>query len=84
MKKLTITYISEDHVARRTYMWVRLSTEKEERDCCYVRTRHGWEYDTGDKEPDMSLALFHKWEGKDGNKALNEVFRTESTTSLSV
>lgn len=84
MNKMTITYLSEDHVARRTFLWVRLSTAKEARDCCYVRTRTGWEYESGDSEPAMSSALFDKWEGNEGNKALNKVYRTEGETILSV
>lgn len=88
--KLIITYVTSD-VARyedscRIYMDVRLETNGESRECCYMSQDDDsvWKYNGGDNEPDMDPRLRSLFHSSAGDEALQRCYDEETTVTLTV
>lgn len=84
MNKLTIEYVKNIVVGNRVYLWVKLSTENETRECCYTRHNRVWCYEIGDCEPEMSNELRILFDGKKGNAALYKVYNSYPHTPVTL
>lgn len=88
--KLTIVYV-DSYVTSYdgSYwlrVWVRLETNGESRECRYS-SQDGcsvWEYEGGDKEPDMDPRLLSLFHSSVGDEALQRCYDDETTVTLTV
>ena len=88
--KLNITYVTSYVLSYedgyRIYMWVRLETNGESRECRYS-SQCGcstWEYEGGDNEPDMDPKLLSLFHSSVGDEALQRCYDDETTVTLTV
>lgn len=63
------------------WVWLELRTDGQPRQCYYVKTDEGWSYENGENEPEMSSALFSKWENS-GDAIIDKALATHRTQFL--
>ena len=77
--ELLIRGISADDTGEYSCLWVELIYFSDTRRACYELTPEGWQYLTGDNEPDMPDDLRRAWHGREGDKALDWCLSREIT-----
>lgn len=70
--EILVRGITADTDGENPCLWVELIFEQTERKICYELTPDGWQYLTGEDEPERITAdLLALWHGPEGDKALD-------------